>query len=43
MRYLSRHPHIDRPDPAYELLTERQAAVEYHLEEEALEVWQEQK
>lgn len=38
MRYLSRYPHLDRPDPAYDLLTERQAAAEYHLEEEALEV-----
>ena len=42
IRYLSRHPDFDRPDPAYDLLTDRQAAVEYHLEEEALEIWQEQ-
>ncbi len=36
-RYLARHPERDRPDPAYDLLTDRQAAAEYHLEEAALE------
>ena len=41
MRYLSRYPHFDRPDPAYDLLTERQAAAEYHLEEEVLEIGRE--
>lgn len=43
MRYLSRYPHLDRPDPAYDLLTERQRATEYHLEEEALEIGNEQR
>src|SRR5690606_34518982 len=36
-RYLTRHPERDRPDPAYDLLTDRQAAAEYHLEEAAIE------
>lgn len=40
-RYLTRHPDYDRPDPAYDLLTDRQAAAEYHLEEAALEAEQE--
>jgi hypothetical protein len=43
MRYLSRYPHLDRPDPAYDLLTEWQRATEYHLEEEPLEIGNEQR
>ena len=37
-RFLSRHPHLDRPDPADDILTDRQAAAEYHREEAALEL-----
>jgi hypothetical protein len=32
-RFLSRYPDFDRPDPAYDLLTDRQAAAEYHRDE----------
>lgn len=36
-RFLLRHPDFDFPDPAYDLRTDRQAAAEYHGEEEANE------
>lgn len=36
-RFLARFPERDRPDPAYDLLTDRQAAAEYHWEEETVE------
>jgi len=36
-RFLSRFPDYDRPDPADDLLTDRQAAAEYHLEEAHIE------
>jgi hypothetical protein len=32
-RFLLRFPERDRPDPAHDLLTDRQAAVRYHIEE----------
>ncbi len=34
-RFLTRHPDFDWPDPAYDLLTDRQAATEYHRDEAA--------
>lgn len=36
-RFLSRFPDRDLPDPDYDLLADRQAAAEYHLEEAAIE------
>jgi hypothetical protein len=32
-RFLVRHPEHDRPDPGDDLLTDRQAAARYHIEE----------